>query len=572
MFVKTNKTHICLTIALNVRKLSSIGQSLQSLPVIKIPKYLKTSLSAVRHNEHKRADQIVKEDKQLNDSSLNDHKFDPNVCVISTTNQRLNHFLGQKYKCLDKIPLVSKEWINGNNTNGQSMRFHVHEDNPSIVVKESPQHLSATFRSLGLKSVVCDAIESMDIKSPTGIQMAAIPSILDKKNVICSAETGSGKTMVYLAPIIQMIRQFKEYNSQQTSQYYPKGLVIVPSRELAEQVGRVAQHLATYCGIGVAVMMGGPPQHISHTGMDLIISTIGLVQPLIQKRIYSIRRLNHLVIDESDTLFDDTFGGEVIDLLGSVLVRDNTHEANDESDNEESRLESTPGGLQLVCVSATMPRNLNHTLGKIVDIDDNFDIISTHGLHHIMPHVQQNFHRIHKFERQYKLLELVKKDVRIGKPVMVFSNRSDSSNWIYHYLNDNGVHCLRLNSEISDKERYDQLKRFQSGDCNVISCTDLGSRGLDTVGVRHVINYDCPHYVSDYIHRSGRTGRMGSKQDCLVSTFVSFKPDVMMVKKLELALRLNRPIDSVDANIKHQMNVKMKTVNNSKEMRAKRKQ
>jgi len=140
---------------------------------------------------------------------------------------------------------------------------------------------------------------------------------------------------------------------------------------------------------------------------------------------------------------------------------------------------------------------------------------------------------------------------------MVFSNRSDSSNWIYHYLNDNGIQCLRLNSDISDEERSDQLMRFQSSQCNVISCTDLGSRGLDTVRVRHVINYDCPHYVSDYIHRSGRTGRIGSKHDSLVTTFVSFKPDVHMVKRLEYALRLNRAIDSVDANIKQQISEKM---------------
>jgi superfamily II DNA/RNA helicase len=167
---------------------------------------------------------------------------------------------------------------------GQRMRFHAYDQNPSKIVRQSPQDLSPTFDSIGLKNTVCDAIQSMDITEPTAIQKATIPSILDYKNVICSAETGSGKTIAYLAPIIQLIREFKEQKLEQTSGHLPKGLVVVPSRELAEQVGRVAQHLGTYCGIGVAVMMGGPPKHISHTGMDLIVSTIGLIQPLIQKR------------------------------------------------------------------------------------------------------------------------------------------------------------------------------------------------------------------------------------------------------------------------------------------------
>ena len=140
-------------------------------------------------------------------------------------------------------------------------------------------------------------------------------------------------------------------------------------------------------------------------------------------------------------------------------------------------------GVQLVCISATMPRSLDKTLGTVVDIENNFERISSNRLHHILPHIRQDFYRLDKYKRSIKLLELVLKDKQMGRPVMIFSNRSDSSNWIFHYLNDNGIQCLRLNKDISDEERYDQLKRFQSAECDVISCTDLGSRGLDTVRV-----------------------------------------------------------------------------------------
>lgn len=162
------------------------------------------------------------------------------------------------------------------------MQFHIYDKNPSQVGKQENRE-NLTFGSLGLQPPVCDAIQSLGITEPSAIQMAAIPSILDYKNIICSAETGSGKTIAYLAPIIQMIRDFKQLKCEQTIRGLPRGLVVVPSRELAEQVGRVAQRLASYCGIGVAVMIGGIPKHITHTGMDLIVSTIGLVQPLINK-------------------------------------------------------------------------------------------------------------------------------------------------------------------------------------------------------------------------------------------------------------------------------------------------
>lgn len=133
-----------------------------------------------------------------------------------------------------------------------------------------------------------------------------------------------------------------------------------------------------------------------------------------------------------------------------------------------------------------MPRDLQHSLGSVVDLDQ-VERITTNNLHNIMPHVRQDFLRIHKYDRNFKLLELVKKDDAAGRSVIIFSNRSSSANWIYHYLIDNGIQSLRLNKYISDEERLIQFSRFQEGECDVISCTDLGSRGLDTTRVGLII-------------------------------------------------------------------------------------
>ena len=290
-----------------LRHFSSLNSSQEPLPVIKVPKYLKTALNRVRFNEKKNVEKFQKQEKERHKSSAESLKLDKNVCIISSNNKKMNHYFGQTYNQRNPIPLISKEWINGRKSIGKNlkivffqvlviyilvfyvmlgsrMRFHIYDTNPSKVVTISPEDCVPTFESLGLTTNICDAIHSMSISEPTAIQMAVIPSILEHKNVICSSETGSGKTIAYLAPIIQMIREYKELKGEQTSTVFPKCLVTVPSRELAEQVGNVAQVLGSYCGVGVATMIGGIPKHLTHSGKDLIVSTIGLVQPLIAKR------------------------------------------------------------------------------------------------------------------------------------------------------------------------------------------------------------------------------------------------------------------------------------------------
>ena len=145
--------------------------------------------------------------------------------------------------------------------------------------------MKQSFKSLGLKDNIVHSIFRIfnnRVEVPSSIQYGAIPLILQNKNVIFTSETGSGKTIAYLAPIIQMIEDYKinfAYNLKRS----PLGLVILPSRELTEQVGKVALELCLNTNVGVATMIGGLPKHIQHTGLDLVISTIGLVESHINK-------------------------------------------------------------------------------------------------------------------------------------------------------------------------------------------------------------------------------------------------------------------------------------------------
>lgn len=206
------------------------------------------------------------------------------------------------------------------------MTIHPFEDDPfTVKTLESPD-----FHSLGLNENIANNVNELlnrqngCVIRPSTIQYGSIPLILEQNNLIMTAETGSGKTIAYLAPIIQLIEEYKQNVGAKNDNLHrgdsPFGLVLLPSRELTQQVGQVAQCLAQNTSVGVATMIGGLPKHLQHTGMDLVISTVGIVNSHLNRNIYNLQHLNHIVLDEADTLLDDTFSYEVVDLLENMNV------------------------------------------------------------------------------------------------------------------------------------------------------------------------------------------------------------------------------------------------------------
>ena len=248
--------------------------------------------------------------------------------------------------------------------------------------------------------------------------------------------------------------------------------------------------------------------------------------------VYSLKNIKHVVLDEADTLLDDSFNQDVMDLFQQIRIKS-----------------SESSGCQVVLVSATIPQDLENAIGDYLDLE-SLEKITTNKVHEMPSHVTNRFLRLRKEDREPALLKIVTQEIEKERPVMIFSNRSPMSNWIAGFLQENSVPCLRLNKSLGPYERQEQFEKFQRGDYDVISCTDLGSRGLDTTRVRHVINFECPHQVANYLHRAGRTGRVGSHAGCKVTSFVVFKPDVALVQNLERSVRLSKPLENVDGNIK----------------------
>ncbi|UXI21762.1 hexokinase-1-like [Sarcoptes scabiei] len=366
------------------------------------------------------------------------------------------------------------------------MTIHNFSENPSILQRNSIEEIS--FTALGLDNDLIASIKDIigNNSKPSNIQHAVIPKILQFKNVIFSAETGSGKTIAYLAPLIQIIHQSKQLDrNQNRNPKLPYALIILPFRELTEQIGKIAKILARKKDVGVATMIGGLPKHIPQTGMDLIITTIGMIDSHLNNGIYSLRKLDHLVLDESDTLFDDSFLFETMDLIEKLNLN---HSQNLVEDDNAIDVPHKLNGTQLICSSATMPQSLDSSIGNVIDMEEDVDQISTKSLHSLHSNIKHIFYRVNRHEKIRKLLELMFEARSNGHPTIIFTNRIDAVNWLYHFLNEKDFPCVRLTKEMDEEERFHSYNSFENGEFNILVATDLGSRGLDTINVCVCLN------------------------------------------------------------------------------------
>lgn len=210
-------------------------------------------------------------------------------------------------------------------------------------------------------------------------------------------------------------------------------------------------------------------------------------------------------------------------------------------------------GTQLLLASATMPTNTREILQRVIDVETIREVVSPQ-LHYLMPHVTQKFLRMSKADRPANLLTLAKQNLSKRRPLIVFSNKSATSDYVSIFLNNNGINCVNLNGDMLMKIRIGRFEQFQSGNCDVLSTTDVGSRGLDTTRARHVLNFDFPLHVSDYIHRCGRIGRVSSLDRSLVTNFISSRREIDVVQRIEHAARTGGLLPDVNANIKNIIN------------------
>lgn len=406
------------------------------------------------------------------------------------------------------------------------------------------QKTSATFTKLRICKELVETLDKISITHPTTVQLQTIPKVMKGHNVLCAAETGSGKTLSYLLPVVHRLQADKELEMNTKGTDKIRTVVLVPSRELAEQVAAVSRTLCAPFGLLTKTVGGG--RGVGHIKLvfkrnqpDILVATPGALVKALRRHCLDLSELNFFVVDEADTMFDPSFSDMLEDILLYTKIASNPKET-----------QGLGHKAQLLVVGATFPGGVGEVLGQVTDLG-SMVVIKSKMLHFLMPHVKQTFLKVKGADKILELNQALKllQQEKGGGAVLVFCNKSATVNWLGYSLEEMGVKHARLQGEMPAAVRAGIFRSFQKGMEDVLICTDIASRGLDTSRVRLVVNYDFPETHTDYIHRAGRVGRAGGVEDGEVLSFVTHPWNVELVQKIETAARRRTCLPGMESDI-----------------------
>lgn len=344
-----------------------------------------------------------------------------------------------------------------------------------------------SFSALGLSEPLLKALSEKNYTQPYPIQKQAIPAILEGKDVLGIAQTGSGKTAGFALPVL---RHFQDWGFP--AKRHIKSLVLVPTRELAVQVSEVFTELGAHIpeGITTVAVYGGVainPQMIGVHGADILVATPGRLLELIDKNALSLSAVKILVLDEADKMLNLGFKDEM-DRIFSLL----------------------PKKRQNLLFSATLSDDLN-TINKsllrnpaVVKVEEELENIDL---------IRQFAYKIAE-EKKGPLLRYIIKTQKM-KQVLIFTSSTHRADAVAQKLSQNGIDAFAIHSKKTQGAREQALGFFKSGKVRALVATDLMARGIDIQSLPYVINYELPRSPKDYIHRIGRTGRAESAGEAI---------------------------------------------------------
>ena len=334
------------------------------------------------------------------------------------------------------------------------------------------------FKNLGISHDIDNVLKKSGIQNPTPIQQDSIIHILNNKDVIAEAQTGTGKTLAFLLPIFENI----SLNSQGI-----QALIISPTRELAIQITEEANKLSTAKDIGVLSMYGGKDigsQMKKLKGnIKLIIATPGRLLDHLKRKTVKLNTLKTIVLDEADQMLLMGFRNE-IDLI----------------------MKETPKKKQTLCFSATMDSAVKKLAYRYMN---DPIIVSVKKEEITLANINQEVVETIDREKREALCKVLDED----NPFMaiIFCRTKRRADELEVVMHRRGYNCKVIHSDIQQSKRERIMKSFRNADIQYLIATDVASRGLDIGGVDHIYNYDIPENVETYIHRIGRTGRAGEK-------------------------------------------------------------
>jgi len=338
-----------------------------------------------------------------------------------------------------------------------------------------------SFASLGLSTPILDAIAEQGYETPSPIQVQAIPAVLQGKDVMGAAQTGTGKTAGFTLPILERLSKGRPAQANQA-----RALVLTPTRELAAQVADSVSIYGKHLPLRSAAVFGGVkinPQMIKlRKGVDVLVATPGRLLDLYNQNAVRFKHLEVLVLDEADRMLDMGFIHDIRKILNLL-----------------------PKHRQNLMFSATFSKQIRDLAKGLVN--DPIEI-SVSPRNTAVESVDQWIHPVDKKQKAALLTQLIL-DNRWQR-VLVFSRTKHGANKLTRQLESAGIHAVAIHGNKSQSARTKALAEFKNGKIRILVATDIAARGLDIDQLPQVVNFDLPSVPEDYIHRIGRTGRAGA--------------------------------------------------------------
>jgi superfamily II DNA/RNA helicase len=363
-----------------------------------------------------------------------------------------------------------------------------------------------TFTEFGLLPTLQETLVEKQILRPTEIQARAIPALLGGRSIVGIAETGSGKTLAYALPAMHHIKSLEIAGDAITLSARPRALVVVPTRELGEQVTKAFKPFTHTTRLRVRSVLGGTTTEVAKRGLagafEILVATPGRLVQMLERRLVDLDDVQMLILDEADQMLDHGFLPDVTRII-----------------------QASPQKRQLALFSATVSPAVEKL---IADLFSGAEVIRSAGSHRVVPTLTTLQQLVIDGQRFPLLERMLKKKVEGG--TILFTNTREQCDKLADQLAAAKIACVIYRGEMDKVERRQNLKLFREGAVDLLVSTDLASRGLDVDHVGRVINYHLPQQMENYLHRVGRTARAG--RPGLVVNFVTER-DAPLVSQLE---------------------------------------
>mmetsp|Transcript_38173 Transcript_38173/g.88261 ORF Transcript_38173/g.88261 Transcript_38173/m.88261 type:complete len:573 (-) Transcript_38173:57-1775(-) len=335
--------------------------------------------------------------------------------------------------------------------------------------------------------------------TPTPVQKYSVPAVLEGSDVMVSAQTGSGKTAAFLVPIITAALKAGPKELKEGA-VCPTCVILAPTRELCQQIAQEARRLTFKSPARVSAIYGGESADIQLRsfagGVEIVVCAPGRLHDFLERGVLSMEEVKFLVVDEADRMLDMGFEPQIRDIIENFGMP-----------------EPGEGGRQTMMFSATFPQEMQDM--ALDFLDPAYYGIKVGQVGHAATDVEQFFEQVSGPDKNDRLVDVLKQvPPEDGGEVarsIVFTNTKGSADDIAWHLNQSGISAEPMHGGLTQNQRTRALRLLKEGKYSVLVATDVAARGLDVPGIQHVINYDLPSDGDSYVHRIGRTGRIGNK-------------------------------------------------------------